>query len=254
MVSDCHGATCGDDIVSARGVTAFKPGDRQLENLARQVRGLRAGAGRGPGSSFGLPFTIGGWTFTDTVNGLLVTEGGVDCLVGLGLDVGTNPDGYVQGDGDGTFSVTTTIPFADLLGPAAVSFTPSWNNLTEGSGANSGYYIQWNDLMIFVAQFTFAADSSITGAPALVIPNSGTSILVPVICTATYREVGGGISYKGFGEAVTAGTAIDLYCEAYNPTSGTNPSYVTRAAVSATVPFTFNTDDIIRVGCVAILT
>lgn len=49
----------------------------------------------------------------------------------------------------------------------------------------------------------------------------------------------GNAVYHGFAYVGAAGSQAILQAYAYNPTSGTNPLYVTWAGVSATVPFTW---------------
>jgi hypothetical protein len=134
--------------------------------------------------------------------------------------------------------------------PTRISFTPIWFGLTVGSGANVGYYIMnSDDEMTVVAQFTFAADSSVTGQPTMVMPNSGSAILPLTVNTVTLRDSSTPRSYPGFGENVTNGNWFDLFADRF----GVSASYVTREPVSATVPFTWTTGDIIRLAFTAVL-
>lgn len=119
---------------------------------------------------------------------------------------------------------------------AWTAFTPSWTNLTVGSGSSSGYYCKIGKTVHFRVYFTFAADSSVSGTPKLALPlaNYTTSVL-HTIGIVNYRD-NGGSDYNG---------AIDqsgnLLCYQAGST------YVTQIGAGATTPFTFATGDQISV-------
>lgn len=69
--------------MSDRRATAVNPGEHALADLARRVRALEAGANRGPGASYGLPFTLGDWEITVDDLGRLVATNLTDMTVAV---------------------------------------------------------------------------------------------------------------------------------------------------------------------------
>jgi hypothetical protein len=118
------------------------------------------------------------------------------------------------------------------------SFTPAWGGITEGSGANTGRYCQQGKKVTFWAKFTFAADSSVTGAFTLTLPVAALSALaggyMPIgivhFNDAPYGKIWGHILIDG---QILVDTSAGAYVSYIEP--------------SSTVPFTWTTGDILYV-------
>lgn len=119
------------------------------------------------------------------------------------------------------------------------SFTPSWTNLTVGNGTNAGKYAYAGKTVFFYTAFTLGSTSSVGSAPVLTLPQTsidyGTAVIPigEVFCVDT-----GTATYYGSTLWTTTTTATPRVGNA----SGTYLSIVT---LSATVPFTWATGDIL---------
>jgi len=121
----------------------------------------------------------------------------------------------------------------------ATAFTPSWNNLTPGNAVESWHYVQVNEVVHFTGQTRIGSTTSITGLPQFQFP-VGTQ-LSPV------GSLGGIATYFDTGSSVINVGLMDLvggYIRFFNYT--VSGSLVGFAGVSASSPFTFATNDIIR--------
>jgi hypothetical protein len=122
---------------------------------------------------------------------------------------------------------------------AWTSFTPSWTNLTVGTGSevNQGYYCQIGKTIIFRLYTKLGSSGSSVGTtPTLTLPVSiqttNMQLLVP-IGQCTYLD--GGTAWPGY---------IDGYGSLRTTTIATYP---TLANVTATQPFTWGAADIITI-------
>lgn len=120
----------------------------------------------------------------------------------------------------------------------AYSSTPG--NLTVGNGTLVARYQQIGKTVNFEISFTFGSTSAITGSPTFALPVNARIGGYSMMGTVTLGDFGAA-NYPGL--AVTPfGTYI--YLSAIN-TSGANA--VENAAVGATVPFTWTTNDYIMI-------
>jgi hypothetical protein len=143
------------------------------------------------------------------------------------------------GTNDDKFATPKALADATVskLGAAWTSFTPSWTNLTVGSGTNTGYYCQIGKTVHFRTYFKFAADSSISGDVVLTLP----------VTAINYT----GISTIGFVRTIAAGGAYPgiLQITLDSPPAGkprvlnASATYLTPTAFSSTIPGTWTTDD-----------
>ena len=146
----------------------------------------------------------------------------------------------------GTLYFTSTSAAIFLPSDGAASSWQTWSptltNLTAGNGTTVARYYQDGKLVIGYFIFTFGSTSSITGQPQISVPvNMSTSYpltgLVP-IGTSTLED-NGVSSFKG-----DIGGYRDLqrfFVYVFNASA----TYVTQSGLSATVPFTWGTNDVI---------
>lgn len=126
--------------------------------------------------------------------------------------------------------------YSPLNWPGWFSFTPSFSNVTVGSGTRTGKYSIYGKNIKVYATFAFAADSGITGAVSLTLPVTMISLIGH---TVTLKDAS---SSYCVGATFTQSTS----CQVYAINSG-NP-YGTYASLSSTVPFTWAVNDGISVG------
>lgn len=113
------------------------------------------------------------------------------------------------------------------------SYTPSWTNLTVGSGTVAAYLrYQLGDLRI-MGSLTFAADTSITGTVFQTIPNSETAHAGWQGGTGFGNDVGTRVYPLVPG---LASTTTLHWCHAESGNGG---------LVNATAPFTWGTSDVL---------
>jgi hypothetical protein len=116
---------------------------------------------------------------------------------------------------------------------AWVSFTPSWTNLTVGNGTNTGFYCQIGKLVIFRTSFTFGSSSSIGTGPSITPPTSQASHGFYMCGTANLSD----------GASWFTGACDSNIAPYYSyPFSGLNYW----SGLSATTPWTWNTNDVIN--------
>lgn len=135
----------------------------------------------------------------------------------------------------GMFAVTTdtdSLWYYDGSGWVAwstpwTSFTPSWGNLTEGNGTNSGRYRYQNGDLLVRARIDLGSTSSVTGSVTLTLPNSEVAAGLLSLGTTVSKQSGTG-TYDGVAMIESNTSTIDCYSD---------------NAINATVPFTWGTGD-----------
>jgi len=146
----------------------------------------------------------------------------------------------------GNFVIGQVLTAADMNAIATwTSFTPSFSGVTAGTGAsNTGQYCELNKILFIRTKYVLGTGGSFT-APTLTLPASKVATGSP---TQSYAS--------GFQAVI-----VDLFANAYplsvNLASTTtinflvqtaSGTYVTQnTAVSATVPFTSGTSDILEI-------
>ena len=123
------------------------------------------------------------------------------------------------------------------------SFTPTLSNMTAGNGVHNSAYLKIGRLIIIRYMFTLGSTSSVAGAPVFSIP-AGITISGPLLAAQCMFEDVGGLRYLGIVEAGGSGNVV---CQALSASG----SYVVQTAPSATIPFTWATNDRIIVGITA---
>jgi hypothetical protein len=128
------------------------------------------------------------------------------------------------------------------------SFTPTLTGVTIGNGTwSAGSQWSLGKLFIYAWRFTFGTTSAVTGHVTATHPANVISGMTPIITFAHYRDVSGSISVFGNGLQISAPGTVDLYAEV------SSTSYVQRASLSSTVPFTWANTDYIEVAVVGLL-
>jgi hypothetical protein len=141
---------------------------------------------------------------------------------------------YIEGTGVQVYNGTAWKPYGYRQ-----TFTPSWTNFTLGNGTvNYATYCQIDDFVFVEVKVTLGSTSSVTGAITMTLPVISTQATTnSQIGISTYVD-SGTASYGGFIYAAPGSTTGSLGL--FN-VSGT---YGTYNAVSATVPFTWTTNDV----------
>lgn len=120
---------------------------------------------------------------------------------------------------------------------AWTSFTPSWTNLTVGSGTNVGYYCQIGKTILYRISLTFAANTSVSSFIYCAFP-------VTTNLTSPYIQYGRVTFYDTSSDVFNFGIHWgDNEVSTLNAAS----TYLLKAGANATVPFTFATGDIITI-------
>lgn len=117
-------------------------------------------------------------------------------------------------------------------GVALTAFTPSWTNLTPGSGTNQGYYQAIGKWVIGHFKFVYGAGSAVGSSPSFATPVSSSSHYVTTsqsYSIGTTRMVATG-GFDGF-----------LYLTAANTIT---PTYAA-SGLTSTVPGTWTTGNYI---------
>jgi len=125
----------------------------------------------------------------------------------------------------------------------AVSYTPTWTNLTLGNGTTSGLYRRVGSFMEVEATLTWGTTTSLSGTLGIDLPSTAFNLgSIPgvgqAVGTARIRDAGV-MTYTGVVTVnVTSGSANIASIALYNNNS----------AVSNTVPFTFGSADTVSIN------
>lgn len=113
------------------------------------------------------------------------------------------------------------------------SWTPTWANVTTTSATIAANYARVDDTVFFIVTFVLGASSAIGTAPTFTLPvTAGNTFLG----NARFFDDDAGVNYEGRCDLASLTTA-GLACAT---TSGT---YLTRTGLTASIPFTWATDD-----------
>jgi hypothetical protein len=115
------------------------------------------------------------------------------------------------------------------------SFTPSWTGVTIGNATNTGGYIAAGKTVSYWVKFVLGSTSAVTATPIVTLPV--TAKAAQIGCHAGLFE-DTGVGYSPIVPRV-AGSTIECYAALASST------YVNAATLSATIPFSWNTNDII---------
>jgi hypothetical protein len=127
-----------------------------------------------------------------------------------------------------------------------VSFTPTITNVSVGNGVHNSRYLKVGKLVIIRYDFTFGSTTTISSSPIFSLP-AGITLSGSLLATSVGFLDAGTARYVGLVENET-NTATIL--QAVNTTG----NYAVFAQISATVPFTWTTNDRIMAGIIAMTT
>ena len=114
------------------------------------------------------------------------------------------------------------------------SFTPSWSNLTVGNGTQTAVYAQVNEVVVVSFSLTLGSTSSIGSGPRFSLPVTGASYsdyhsLGVLACVDGTTIAFGHVSYTGG--------------NAYPRIGNSSGTYLLSSQLTASVPFTWGTND-----------
>jgi len=153
------------------------------------------------------------------------------------LAVGANDTMLV---GDSTAGTGLSYKSATTLYPWT-AYTTTTSGITVGNGTLQARYAQIGKTVFVEIFFTLGSTSAVTGTPQFTLPATAK--------VSSYTFMNGTVSLGDYGAATYVGlagnpTGSGIYIAAFN-TSGTTG--VEAASISATVPFTWTTNDYIAV-------
>lgn len=128
------------------------------------------------------------------------------------------------------------------IGAAWEAYTPTWTNITVGNGTQDFRYCRINKMVLVQGSLTFGSTTSVTAAtPRLSLPFTASRSGTLPIGQANLFDFSADVGFLGFILSIDTTNAY-LYC--WN-SAGT---YLTTAAITSTVPYTWATSDAIRVN------
>ena len=161
-------------------------------------------------------------------------------------NLGTVAPGDVLRANSGTAAYNNVIGNLNDIGGAWTSFTPSWTNVTLGSGAtNTGAYLQAGKTIIVRAFFVLGSGGDVTGAITMTLPNSTTYKSAYdanwlFLSDSIFRDESATTNFTG---AVRPGSTNTTVTFTVNATSGT---FAATNTAAATVPFDWVATDALR--------
>jgi hypothetical protein len=147
-------------------------------------------------------------------------------------ELGLETDTRLIKMGDGSTAWTS---LAYTIGKA-VSYTPTWTNITVGSSTNTGSYVRVGNLVLFSAKIVSAASFAITGAPGVSYPVTAAAAVEAAQHNVYFLDAGAN-HFPGFVLPDSASTTRKGNLSAF--TAGA--TYVAAATASSTIPFTWST-------------
>jgi hypothetical protein len=117
---------------------------------------------------------------------------------------------------------------------AWTAWTPSWTNLTPGSGTNTGSYCVIGKTVFFRAVFIFGSGSAVGNTPIITLPVTIKTYTGITVIGNAYIVDSGAVQFMG--SVLSTGTIICFVL--FN-------SYLAHANVTTTVPMTWTTSDAI---------
>jgi hypothetical protein len=136
------------------------------------------------------------------------------------------------------FSVGELLTATDMnsIGEAATSFTATWSNYTRGNGASIAYYTRVNKLTYVYVEETLGSTSSMGTSPTLTLPFAAPRIEAIPITKCRIDDAGANVYWGTVAPVSTS--SVTLYADL---ASG---AYLAFASITATVPMTWTTGDI----------
>jgi hypothetical protein len=118
----------------------------------------------------------------------------------------------------------------------AVSYTPTWTNLTVGNGTVTARYTQVGKFVYVVVKVIFGSTTSISGTVTFTAPIAAHSSMMDCLI-GNSRMVNAGI------ESFTGTVLLEGSTTIYPLVYSAGGTYTGFNAINATLPFTFGTSD-----------
>jgi hypothetical protein len=160
----------------------------------------------------------------------------------------TLPTGTIattQTAGNSTTAVATTafVTTANQLLGTYTAYTPTLSGITIGNGTIDAKYCRVNDFVHVIVRIVLGSTSAVTGTSYFTLPVNCDAIQSPdtsSLGNSYFLDSSAGATYPS--DAVTSGSLAN---RAYISTWTASGTYLTRSNISATVPFTWATGDVI---------
>jgi hypothetical protein len=112
-----------------------------------------------------------------------------------------------------------------VAGSAWVSFTPSWTNVTVGTGAtNTGRYMYVQGSIRVQARLVLGAGGAVTGAVTMTMPNGETAGVAPFsLGSAVAFQGGATVEWPGVCRSLASGSTLRFYSPTGNDWNTNNP-------------------------------
>jgi hypothetical protein len=223
------------------GAAAMRTLGNSIDTSFVDLKGGTTGQILSKASNTDLDYT---WVTTDDANAIqnAIVDAKGDLIAATANDtparlaVGANDTMLV---GDSTAATGLSYKSATTLYPWT-AYTPTYTTgITVGNGTVDAKYQQIGKMVNVTFQFTLGSTSAITGLPRVSLPVAASSVLYAVVGTTGFGDYGVGV----YPALAIFETTTRVYLGAITA-SGTYA--VETAAVSATVPFTWTTNDYIN--------
>lgn len=116
-------------------------------------------------------------------------------------------------------------------------YTPSLNNVTLGNGSISGVYARLGEFVVGGFNLTFGSTTSVSGLIGIGLPFSVLNSATNIPGFPVWLGDSGTNTFIGTGQPVPTTSRIDIYAQ------NASSTYVFYGFTSATVPFTWTTND-----------
>ena len=144
-----------------------------------------------------------------------------------------NPFPFVAG------SVLTAAQL-NAIGESGISYTPTTANVTVGNGTLTAKYVRVNKFIFGQIKFLLGSTSAIGSSPQFGLPVTGATVVGEIPCQVYCLDSGVAFYYASASIQTTTITPITMQ------SAGT---YLTNSAnFSATIPFTWSTNDYISIS------
>jgi len=144
---------------------------------------------------------------------------------------------------DAMEAVQTKLAIGNTVIGTYTAYTPTFSEITLGNGTIASYFCQVNKFVHYYGRLTFGSTTSITGSSPMISVPVNQSATFPLqqfpMGNTMYLDASAAIRYIGQGTQNTAGF-FRLWV------LNTQVSYTAQTFVTASVPFTWTTSDVIN--------
>lgn len=126
------------------------------------------------------------------------------------------------------------------IGEGAVTYTPTLTNITLGNGNVSGKYVRVNKFIFGQIKLNFGSTTVMGSTPQFSLPVTGATVVGEIPCQVYCLDSGVAFYFAGGIIGTTTITPITMQSAGTYLTNSSN--------FTATVPFTWNTNDYISIS------